>query len=47
MKILSLFALLLIASCTEGHYPMSGHECGPNDPVLTLDAADCMIPTLG
>ncbi|UWQ23353.1 hypothetical protein K3553_10060 [Leisingera aquaemixtae] len=33
---------LLLAACTEpGAYPVSGEECGPDDPVLELDAADC------
>jgi hypothetical protein len=48
MKLVPLLALLLVASCTAvDRYPVSGEECGPNDPVLTLDAADCTIPTLG
>lgn len=33
---------LLLAACTEpGTYPVSGEECGPEDPVLELDASDC------
>ncbi len=48
MKIISLFAMLLLASCAaEGRYPVSGEECAPGDPVLDLDAADCTVPTLG
>lgn len=48
MKYIPLIALLLIASCAaEGRYPLSGEECGSDDPVLTLDAADCTVPTLG
>ena len=48
MKFVPLFALLFIASCAaEDRYPISGAECGPNDPVLTLDAADCTVPTMG
>ena len=48
MKYIPLLALLLIASCAqEGHYPVSGDECGPDDPVLTLDAADCTTPAMG
>jgi len=48
MRFLPLFALLLVASCAdEGRYPVSGDECGPNDPVLTLDAADCTVPAIG
>ncbi len=48
MRFIPLFALFFIASCAEeGRYPVTGDECGPNDPVLTLDAADCTIPALG
>lgn len=48
MKYFALFALLFIASCAaEGRYPISGEECGPNDPVLRLDAADCTVPNVG
>ncbi len=48
MKLIPLIAMLFLASCAdEGLYPVSGAECGPNDPVLTLDAADCTVPTLG
>ncbi|MFT6074806.1 MAG: hypothetical protein ACJAZ1_001727 [Yoonia sp.] len=48
MRFLPLVALLLVASCAgEGRYPVSGDECGPTDPVLTLDAADCTAPAVG
>lgn len=48
MKFIPLFALLFIASCAdEGRYPLSGQECGRDDPVLSLDAADCTVPNLG
>lgn len=48
MKFLPLLAMLILANCTpEGRYPVSGEKCGPTDPVLTLDAADCTVPTLG
>ena len=40
---LGVFAVL--AGCTEpDHYPISGQECGPDDPVLDLDANDCVLP---
>ncbi|UWQ82088.1 hypothetical protein [Leisingera caerulea] len=40
---LALMSLpLLLAACNEpGTYPVSGEECGPDDPVLELDASDC------
>lgn len=49
MKILSTLALLAtllsIVGCTDpDHYPISGQECNPGDPVQTLDANDCMPP---
>ncbi|MEJ8561977.1 hypothetical protein QTO30_12635 [Yoonia sp. GPGPB17] len=48
MKFIPLFAVLVLAACAqEGQYPITGEECGPNDPVLTLDAADCGVPALG
>ena len=46
MKYLTLLALVLVVSCAEeGKYPISGEACGPDDPVLTLDAADCTVPS--
>jgi hypothetical protein len=48
MKLMPLLMILFLASCArEGTYPLSGEECGPDDPVLTLDAADCMAPISG
>lgn len=48
MRFIPLLALLFIASCAEeGRYPLSGDECGPTDPVLALDAADCAVPGIG
>ena len=42
MKLLPLLMILFLASCAEeGRYPLSGEECSPNDPVLTMDAPDC------
>ncbi|GAW34404.1 hypothetical protein RA2_01452 [Roseovarius sp. A-2] len=35
--------LSAIAGCTDSHhYPVSGEECGPNDPVQTMDTSDCV-----
>ncbi len=48
MKFVPLIALIFLASCAaQDRYPVSGEECEPGDPVLTLDAADCAVPTLG
>lgn len=48
MKLIPLFALVLLANCTPtGRYPLSGEKCSPQDPVQTLDANDCTIPGLG
>ncbi|MEO1638309.1 MAG: hypothetical protein AAFU41_03555 [Pseudomonadota bacterium] len=49
MKQLSYLAIIMIlaavAGCTDpDHYPISGQECSPDDPVLDMDAADCMPP---
>jgi hypothetical protein len=39
--------LLVMGACENGEkYPISGEDCGPDDPVQSLDAADCVaIPT--
>ncbi|MEX0306104.1 MAG: hypothetical protein AB3N12_01850 [Ruegeria sp.] len=36
----------ILAACEKGSdtYPISGEQCGPEDPVKTLDAEDCYIP---
>jgi hypothetical protein len=47
MKFIPLIALLFIASCADDRYPVSGDQCGPEDPVLTLDASDCTVPAMG
>jgi hypothetical protein len=40
-----LIAALTLTACENTDtYPISGEECGPNDPVQTLDAADCAVP---
>jgi hypothetical protein len=40
----AIFAAL--AGCTDtDHYPVSGQDCGPNDPVRDMDATNC-IPSL-
>lgn len=45
MKFAPFFLILVLANCApEGRYPVSGEECAPTDPVLTLDAADCIAP---
>ncbi len=44
-KLLLVFvAIFALSACTEPEtYPISGEECGPEDPVLDVDAsmADC------
>ncbi|MDX8354947.1 hypothetical protein [Cognatiyoonia sp. IB215182] len=48
MRLGLIAALFLIAGCAEtDRYPISGEECGPDDPVLTLDAANCTVPNVG
>ncbi|MBS9717791.1 hypothetical protein ACFFUT_10280 [Pseudohalocynthiibacter aestuariivivens] len=47
MKLSSLIALALTAvfliGCTgPDQYPISGEECGPNDPVKDLSVPDCL-----
>lgn len=48
MKVLQTTAcvLMLVAlvACEPAQtYPISGEACGPDDPVQSLDAADCVI----
>lgn len=41
-----MICLALLAGCaTTETYPVSGEQCGPNDPVQGLDVADCVPPT--
>jgi hypothetical protein len=49
VKILCLMcALLVMAACeNEGKYPISGEDCGPEDTVQSLDAADCVATPAG
>jgi hypothetical protein len=45
--ILIIFPLTLLAlsGCTQPDtYPVTGEECGPDDPVRSLDAGDCVTP---
>jgi hypothetical protein len=45
LRIFFLTLTLAVLGCAKpGHYPISGEDCGPNDPVQTLDAADCTAP---
>jgi hypothetical protein len=49
VKILCLLcALLVMGACeNEGKYPITGEDCGPEDPVQSLDAADCVATPTG
>lgn len=42
MALTALVALLSACAPAAGTYPISGEECGPDDPVKTLDASDCI-----
>jgi len=39
-----LLAAFTLAACEAETYPISGEECGPNDPVKELDATNCLPP---
>ncbi|SLN60395.1 hypothetical protein [Ruegeria meonggei] len=47
--VLMMAAALLLSACdkTSETYPVTGEQCGPEDPVKTLDAADCDILPAG
>lgn len=47
--LLKSFALLMTASLLSacerpGTYPITGAECGPNDPVRTMEPINCVPP---
>ncbi len=45
ITLLLLAALGVVAACTDTEtYPITGEECGPDDAVKTIDAADCDVP---
>ena len=41
-----MISAVLVSACEKDSdtYPVTGEQCGPVDPVKTLDAADCYIP---
>jgi hypothetical protein len=42
ISVAAVFAVLAVTGCDRQEtYPVSGEECGPTDPVRTLDASDC------
>ena len=42
---LLLAVLSGLAACAPTDtYPVSAEQCGPSDPVKSLDAADCVVP---
>ena len=43
LMVFAFMALFLAACADEDHYPISGEDCAPEDPVQTLDAnlTDC------
>ncbi|WP_209598391.1 hypothetical protein [Ruegeria sp. HKCCSP351] len=46
--LMMISAMLLSACENKGEtYPVTGEQCGPNDPVKTLDAEDCYVPPAG
>ncbi|WP_171132106.1 MULTISPECIES: hypothetical protein [unclassified Ruegeria] len=45
-----MFASAFVLTACEKEadtYPVSGEQCGPEDPVKQLDADDCFIPPAG
>lgn len=44
--IVLLASAAILSACEKSTdtYPVTGEQCGPDDPVKTLDAADCYIP---
>ncbi|WP_170766001.1 hypothetical protein [Ruegeria lacuscaerulensis] len=46
---LMMMAAVLLSACEKDNqtYPVTGEQCGPEDPVKTLDAADCDVLPAG
>ncbi len=39
---MTFFLVALVAGCTDTEtYPLSGEECGPDDPVKDISVPDC------
>ena len=48
IALIMVCGVLLTACENNGEtYPVSGEQCGPEDPVKKLDAADCIVPPAG
>ncbi len=46
--VLATFVTSALAGCVEeGKYPLTGKECAPDDPVLSMDAGDCSAAPAG
>lgn len=44
IRIWLLSLTLGVPGCSEpGHYPITGADCGPNDPVQEMSAANCTV----
>ncbi|HKK86223.1 MAG TPA: hypothetical protein VJ942_11960 [Roseovarius sp.] len=44
-RLIFVASLLLLTACAdEEHYPVSGEECNPDDPVRDMDASDFDCP---
>ena len=47
ISLIAVVATTFILGCEQkGHYPVSGEECAPEDPVKSLDVSDCVTPAL-
>ncbi|NVO57698.1 hypothetical protein HW561_18020 [Rhodobacteraceae bacterium B1Z28] len=46
LAVLLLISAAVLSACEKSSesYPITGEQCGPEDPVKTLDAADCYVP---
>lgn len=43
----AMIAMMLAACEDTTRYPVSEEQCGPDDPVLSLNAADCNVAPAG
>lgn len=45
--IVATLGMMLTACDDTTRYPVTAEQCGPDDPVLRLDAADCNVAPAG
>ncbi|WP_439156043.1 hypothetical protein [Yoonia sp.] len=48
IRLITATLAVILAACEDtNRYPVTEEQCGPDDPVLGLDAADCNVAPSG